>query len=80
MIENGMLGREASCLAEELRHIAIGAQEDLRRGLKYTLPQPGDLFRKKTDLLPFTSVSDLAREQVVNEAKMGASADAVEWL
>jgi len=31
-------------------------------------------------LLPFTSVSDLAREQVVNEAKMGASADAVEWL
>lgn len=80
LIENGMLGREASCLAEELRHIAIGAQEDLRRGLKYTLPQPGDLFRKKTDLLPFTSVSDLAREQVVNEAKMGASADAVEWL
>lgn len=73
---NGMSGRNATDLIEELRKVPLGEQEKLRQKLEHPLPQAGDVFSEKTDLWPMSDVEAVVREKAAAPTEEGT----MTWL
>lgn len=77
LIEAKASPAEIKQISRSVANIPIGAQAVLREGLKYRIPQKGDLFAEKTDLEPTRLSEDLpvAEEAVAETVPAGPS-----WL